>query len=87
MDKEEYEDYEASLPIELSLNHKLLGADENTICEACKNDEHWNCCLATWCMCDDPTDGDQDAYLDDIGYGFNPMDDILRDDLEEKPNG
>ncbi len=60
MTKEEYEAHEASLPITIALNHKLLGMDETTMCEACKHGDHGNCNLATWCMCDDECDGDPD---------------------------
>lgn len=62
------EDERPTLPITIALNHAMLGADEHTVCEACARDEHWDCCLATWCTCDDPADGDKDAGLYDLYF-------------------
>lgn len=59
------EDERPTLPITIALNHAALGMGEHTVCEACARDEHWDCCLATWCTCDDPTDGDKEAGLYD----------------------
>ena len=66
----EYLEREASLPITLRLNHQALGMDENTICEACKRGDHWDCNLATWCQCDDDCDGDPDCYGGYDPYGL-----------------
>lgn len=61
MNREEYEAYEAGLPITLQLAHRALGMDENSMCEACRRGDHANCNLATWCTCDDDCDGDPDC--------------------------
>lgn len=53
----------SDIPITLSINHLLLGANEETICDACSRGEHWDCCMATWCMCEDDGDGDPDYDL------------------------
>ncbi len=50
------------LPITIALNHAMLGMDENSICQACKEGRHQDCNLATWCMCDDDCDGDPDCF-------------------------
>lgn len=33
------------------------------MCEACQQDEHWNCGMQTWCECD--CDGPEGFYDDD----------------------
>lgn len=44
--------------------------EQNSIvCEACERGEHWNCCMAHWCECDDAGDGD-DLY----GIPYEDMD-------------
>ncbi len=35
---------------------------EVTMCEACERGDHANCGLQTWCQCNDPDDGDLDAF-------------------------
>lgn len=55
------DDDRPALPITIALNHIALGVERGSICSACAKDEHWDCNLATWCTCDDPTDGDEEA--------------------------
>lgn len=33
------------------------------MCEACELGEHWRCGMQTWCECDDPRDGDPEAFF------------------------
>ncbi len=61
MTDEEYEEYLRGLPITIAANHRALGMDQHSMCEACKRGDHWNCNLATWCMCEDDCDGDIDC--------------------------
>lgn len=57
-----YLEKENALPITIRLNHQALGMNENTICEACRRGDHWDCNMATWCQCDDDCDGQSDCY-------------------------
>jgi hypothetical protein len=35
-----------------------------TVCEACTRGDHGNCGLQSWCECNDPRDGCDDAEPD-----------------------